>query len=84
MSHRQSDPAFVTQFRRRWGQRAAVIRFLSELSEEELDRIAIERGERVVRRLPVSLTAPLTGRERRDLARAFGRPALRRMQEGAV
>jgi hypothetical protein len=84
MSLRQSDPAYVTQFRRRWGQRAAVIRFLSELTEGEFDRLAIERGERVVRRLPVALTAPLTAGERRDLARAFGRPALRRMQEGAV
>ncbi len=47
-------------------------------------RLAIERGERLGRRLPASLTAPLTAAERRDLARAFGRAALRRMQEGAV
>jgi hypothetical protein len=84
MSHRQSDPALVSQFRRRWAAGAAGIRFLSELTEDELDRLAVERGERVVRRLPAGMTAPLTAAERRELARAFGRPVVRRMRGGAV
>jgi hypothetical protein len=84
MSHRQSDPALASQFRRRWNQGRTSIKFLSELTEDELDRLAIDRGERIVRRLPKSMTALLTVAERRDLARAFGRPALRRAQDGAV
>jgi hypothetical protein len=84
MSHRQSDPALASQFRRRWGVGPAGIKFLSELTDEELDRLAIERGERVVRRLPAAMTEALTYAERRDLARAFGKPALRRMRGGAV
>ena len=77
MSQFQSDPAFVVQFRRRWGTDPATIKFLSELSEAELDRLSIALGERIVRRLPAALTAGLTCGERRDLARAFGRPLVR-------
>jgi hypothetical protein len=83
MSHRPSDPALVTQFRRRWGAGATAIKFLSELTADELDRLAVERGEAVVRALPAALTAPLTNAERRELARAFGRPAVRRLQRRA-
>jgi hypothetical protein len=79
MSQFQSDPALVAQFRRRWDAAdPAAIKFLSELSEGELDRLVIAHGERIVRRLPVALTAGLTCGERRDLARAFGRPLVRR------
>jgi len=81
MSHRQSDPALVSQFRRRWGAGASAIKFLSELSAQELDRLAVERGEVVVRTLPAAWVAPLTAAERRELARAFGRPAIRRLRE---
>lgn len=73
MSQFQSDPALITQFRRRWEARRS-----SELSEAELDRLSITHGERIVRRLPATLIAGLTCDERRDLARAFGRPLLRR------
>jgi hypothetical protein len=79
MSQFQSDPAFVVQFRRRWDADPAAIKFLSELSEGELDRLIIVHGERIVRRLPAALTASLTCGERRDLARAFGRPLVRRI-----
>jgi hypothetical protein len=80
-SHHQSDPARVTQFRRRWEDGAPAIKFLSEMTQNELDRLAVERGEAIVRALPVTLTAPLTIAERRELARAFGRPAVRRLQQ---
>src|ERR1700723_214683 len=53
-------------------------------SARELERLAVERGERIVRRLPGSLTVPLTAAARRDLARAFGKPALRQARGGAV
>lgn len=75
-----SDPAFVTQFRRRWGNSPVAIKFLSELSEIELDHLSIGYGERIVRRLPAALTAGFTRDERRDLARAFGRPRLRQIE----
>jgi hypothetical protein len=83
MSQFQSDPAFVAQFRRRWDLDAdpATIKFLSELSEAELERLSIAHGERIVRRLPAALTAGLTCGERRDLARAFGHPVVRRIGE---
>ena len=48
MSQFQSDPAFVVQFRRRWGADPATIKFLSELSETEHDRLSIAYGERIV------------------------------------
>lgn len=83
MSQHPSDPSLVTQFRRRWGVGPSAIKFLSELSEDQLDRLAIERGEVVVRALPAALTAPLTAAERRALARAFGLPAIRRLRERA-
>ncbi len=78
MSQFQSDPTFVVQFRRPWDFDPAAIKFLSELSEAELDRLIIAHGERIVRRLPAALTAGLTSGERRELARAFGRPLVRR------
>jgi hypothetical protein len=80
-SHHQSDPARVSQFRRRWDDGASAIKFLSELTQNELDRLAVERGETIVRALPAALTAPLTIAERRELARAFGRPVVRRLQQ---
>jgi hypothetical protein len=81
MSQFQSDPALVVQFRRRWDADRATIKFHSELSEAELDRLSVAHGERVVRRLPAALTDGLTSGERHDLARAFGRPLVRRMGE---
>jgi hypothetical protein len=81
MSQFPSDPAFVAQFRRRWSGGSTAIKFLSELSEIELDRVYVAYGERVVRRLPAELILGLTIGERRDLARAFGRPLVRRMQD---
>jgi hypothetical protein len=81
MSHNPSDPALNPQFRRNWGGFPSGIKFLAELSAEDLDRLAIARGERVLRRLPATMLADLRGEEKRDLARAFGRPWLRRMQE---
>jgi hypothetical protein len=45
----QSDPPRVTQFRRRWDDGAPAIKFLSELTQNELDRLAVERGEAIVR-----------------------------------
>ena len=81
MSHHQSDPAFVAQFRRRWSDAPARIKLLGELSHEELDRLAVESGERIVRRLPYWLVAGLNPAERAELAGAFGRPLLRRWQE---
>ena len=82
MSQFQSDPALVVQFRRRWDDAdRATIKFLSELGEAELDRLSVAHGERIVRRLPAALTAVLTLGERHDLARAFGRPLVRRMRE---
>jgi len=76
-----SDPVFVPQFRRRWSQDPAAIKFLSELSEIELDYLSIEYGERIVRRLPEELTDDLTIGERRDLARAFGRSQVRQLRQ---
>ena len=84
MSQIPSDPAFFGQFHRRWSVDPAVIKFLSELSEAELDRLSIARGKRVVRRLPAELTAGLTRGELRDLARAFGRPVVRRLRLKAI
>ena len=81
MSHR-SDRPLVVQFRRRWDAAdPATIKFLSELSEVELDRLSVAHGERIVRRLPAALIDGLTSGERHDLARAFGRPLVRRMVE---
>ena len=76
-----SDPAIVPQFRRRWSHKPAAIKFLSELSEIELDDLSITQGERIVRRLPEELTANLTSGERREVARAFGRSLVRRLRQ---
>jgi hypothetical protein len=83
MSHHQSDPAFVAQFRRRWGGGTTAIKFIGELTPDELDRLAVERGEAIVCSLPTTITVPLTNTERRELARAFGRPMIRRLRERA-
>jgi hypothetical protein len=83
MSHHLSDPAQNPQFRRNWDEDDArlPIKFLTELSEQDTDRLAIAQGERIVRRLPDALVTGLNFDERRDLARAFGRPWLRRLRE---
>ena len=80
MSHNPSDPALNRQFRRNWSGSPTGIKFLAELSAEDRDRIAIARGECVLRRLPAMMLADLRTEERRDLARAFGRPWLRRLE----
>ncbi len=81
MSHNPSDPARNPQFRRNWDGSPAAIKFLGELSERDLDRIALQRGETILNRLPAALVDDLRAEERRDLARALGRPWLRRLQE---
>jgi hypothetical protein len=78
-----SDPSFNVQFRRRWSDSPASVKFLSELNDVELDRLSIARGERVLRRLPPDLTCVLNPEERRDLALAFGRPVVRKLRERA-
>jgi hypothetical protein len=81
MSHNPSDPALNPHFRLNWGGFPSEIKFLAESSEEDLDRLAIARGESILRRLPAMILADLRAAEKRDLARAFGRPWLRRLQE---
>ena|SRR5579864_6045459 len=81
MQQNPSDPARNPQFRRNWGGAAVAIKFLAEMSERDLDFIALRRGEDILRRLPAALTIDLRPEERRDLARSFGRPWLRRFQE---
>ena len=81
MSHRLSDPEAIRQFRRRWSEAPATIKFLSELNARELDRLTIFCGERVLAKLPLALTRGMTAAERHDLAQAFGRPLLRRAQQ---
>jgi hypothetical protein len=63
------------------GAQRPVIKFLAELGEHDIDRLTIAQGERILHRLPVAVVAGLKPDERRDLARAFGRPWLRRLQE---
>lgn len=84
MSQFPSDPSFNVQFRRRWSDSPASFKFLSELNDIELDRLSIAHGERVLRRLPHDLTCVLNSDERRDLARAFGHPVVRKMRERAI
>ena len=79
--HNPSDPALNPQFRRNWDGSPTGIRFLAELSEQDLDRLAEASGEKILRRLPPILVADLRAEERRELARAFGRPWLRRLQQ---
>ena len=81
MSHDPSDPALNSQFRRNWRGSPSTVSFLGELSERDLDRIALARGERILRCLPANLIADLRPEEKRALARAFGRPWLRHLQE---
>ena len=81
MSHHFSDPAQNPQFRRNRGDARTGVKFLAELGDDDLDRLAIERGVQIVRRLPKALVAGLKLNELLDLARAFGRPWLRRMHE---
>ena len=81
MSQFPSDPVFVREFRRRWNAGSMTIKFLSELSETELDDLSVTQGERIVRRLPEELTTNLTSGERRDVARAFGRSLVRRLRQ---
>lgn len=88
MSHPKSDPAFVTQFRRQWNGARVAIKFLSEMSAAELERLALERGTAVVAAMPRESIEGLTASQRRDLARWIGQGwldeiAARRRQERA-
>ncbi len=81
MSHRKSDPAFVTQFRRQWNGARVAIKFLSEMSAAELDRLALERGSAAVAAMPRETVEGLTVSERRDLARWIGHGWLEELLE---
>ena len=72
MSHKKSDPAFVSQFRRQWNGARVAIKFLSEMSHAELDRLALERGAAAVATLPRETLKGLTASQRQDLARWLG------------
>ncbi len=72
MSPSKSDPAFVTQFRRQWNGARVAIKFLSEMSAAELDRLALERGAAAVAAMPRGTIEGLTASQRRDLARWIG------------
>jgi len=72
MSPSKSDPAFVTQFRRQWNGTRVAIKFLSEMSAAELDRLALQRGAAAVAEVPPEIVEGLTASERRDLARWVG------------
>jgi len=72
MSSSKSDPAFVTQFRRQWNGTRVAIKFLSEMSAPELDRLALERGMAAVAAMPRETIEGLTPSQRRDLATWIG------------
>jgi hypothetical protein len=72
MSPSKSDPAFVAQFRRQWNGTRVAIKFLSEMSAAELDRLALERGTRAVAAMPLGMVEGLTASQCRDLARWIG------------
>ncbi|MGH7122723.1 MAG: hypothetical protein ACREFI_00015 [Stellaceae bacterium] len=72
MSPSKSDPAFVSQFRRQWNGARVAIKFLSEMSAAELDRLALERGAAAVAALPRETVEGLTASQCRDLARWIG------------
>ena len=81
MSPSKSDPAFVTQFRRQWNGARVAIKFLSEMSATELDRLALERGAAAVAAMPRETVEGLTASQRRDLARWIGHGWLDEMAE---
>ena len=72
MSHTKSDPAFVSQFRRQWNGARVAIKFLSEMSGAELDRLALGRGNAALAAMPPETVEGLTVSQRRDLARWIG------------
>ena len=72
MSPSKSDPAFVTQFRRQWNGARVAIKFLSEMSAAELDRLALERGMAAVAAMPPETVEGLAPSQRRDLAKWIG------------
>lgn len=51
------------------------------VSAFEQERLALEIGARCLTEIPRRLWAPMTERERRNLGRAFGMPAVRRILE---
>jgi len=73
MSPTKSDPAFVTQFRRQWNGARVAIKFLTEMSASEMERLADERGAAAVAAMPKETVRGLTAGQRRDLARWIGR-----------
>jgi len=80
MSTSKSDPAFVTQFRRQWNGTRVAIKFLSEMSPRELDRLAVEWGMRALAGLPREVAENLDTRERYALALRLGRRRLERIE----
>ena len=80
MSTSKSDPAFVTQFRRQWNGARVAIKFLSEMSPRELDRLAVEWGIQVLAGMPREVADTLDRRERYALALRLGRQRLDRLQ----
>ena len=80
MSASKSDPAFVRQFRRQWNGTRVAIKFLSEMSLWELDRIAVEWGLQAIAGLPREIAESLDSRERYALALRLGRQRLERLE----
>jgi hypothetical protein len=75
-----ADP--LHQFRRDWGEGAFIPKFVSELNARERDRLSLRAGERALRGVALRfLFDRMNAEERRDLARALGRPLLRLAEE---
>src|SRR5262249_23127147 len=65
MSHSKPEFALPRQFCRPWNGRRVGIKFLSEMTARELERLAIEYGERAVAGLPACVAEGLDGGGRR-------------------
>jgi hypothetical protein len=69
MSRHTSDPDALPQFRRRWSDQSFSLKFLSEMTPQELDRLVLRWGREMLLRRDAGL-------EKRDPAR-FRARALR-------
>lgn len=77
MYGKSSTADYPRQFGRDWGQGRPRAKFLSEMDSRDLDRLCLDEGERVLRKLRLVLLDRMSREERNDLARALGRPLVR-------
>jgi hypothetical protein len=81
MPHWKSDPSRIAQFCWRCNDSTRTVKLLSEMGPHELERLAVEYGERALASAGISAAGASNPESRRNIARHIGAQRLQQLKE---